>query len=159
MFQVIVQYQDTTATCLLPFSWKSYCHWIIWIFLSLYCNFLYFKPLGLLSRLIKMTNLTNFIQNISCVDVKTVWVNFVSKQCCILVFIFYTCVLKVAVLRIYYMKQFTDVYQIYVVTYILSLHTYNMLMEFITGIRSVHYSLAGIIPNNCAYCAACVSTL
>jgi len=50
MCQAVVQYQDTTPTCLLSFCWKSYCHWIIWIFLSLYCNFLYFELSGLLSR-------------------------------------------------------------------------------------------------------------
>jgi hypothetical protein len=33
-------------------------------------------------------------------------------------------------------------------TYIHSLHKYDMLMEFITGIGSVHHSLAGTIPHD-----------
>jgi hypothetical protein len=108
-----------------------------------------------------MTNLTDFIQSVSCIDVNTAQVNFVSKQCCILIFIF--CldkgVLKVAVLKGYKFTTWNSLWYAPDMTYIHSLYTWDMLMVFITGIQNVHHSLPGTVPHDCAYCAACASTL
>lgn len=44
-------------------------------------------------------------------------------------------------------------------TYIYSLHTYGIQIEFITGVGSVHHSLAGTIPHDCASFATCLNTV